>query len=274
MGVVSGIDPRTWPGFERLTAALQRKLDPSAAVQWNEFLDGRSGTRRQLDVTVRGRLGATDVLVVVECKDYREKVGIEFVEAFIAKLEDVGGNKGVMVAKTGFTRDALARAERAGIVMAVLRPARDEDWEGYLRSMRMEIVSRVVVIDDISVVLADGRELHVSAVEQVEDHLGQRAFLDSIINGWLHTHPWDDGVAIKLTLDPHPRLLRDDEEPQVAMIRCRPRWDDGVTVEADFVRPEDWVFVRYFADGRIDDERHFFEFDELQRIANTFLPSA
>jgi hypothetical protein len=209
--------------------------------------------------------------VVVESKDYREKVGIELVESFVAKLEDVGGNKGILVARTAFTRDALARTERAGMIAAVLRPLRDEDWDGYLRELALRVVSRVIVLDDLSLVLADGRELHVSAVEQIEDHLGQRAFLDGLVNGWLNTHPWEDGVPIKLALDPHPRLLRDDEEPPVAMIRCRPRWDDGFVVEASIVRPEDWIFVREHADGRVDDEKHFLQLDELERIADTFL---
>lgn len=270
---VTAADPRTWPGFERLVAALHAKVDPAAAVRWNEAVLGKSGTRRQLDVTVRGRIGTTDLFVVVECKDYSRPVGIELVEAFVAKLEDVAANKGVMVARTGFTRDALARAERAGISPAVLRPARDEDWDRYLRSLLIKIQSRVIVHNDLSVVLADGRELPVSWADRVEAPDGRQCFMDMLVNGWLHDHAWEDGKPIRLGLDPAWRLLRDDELPGVAEIKCRPRWGDGFAVEANVVRPEDWVFMRCCADGRVDDEKHFFEFRELEQLAKAFAPA-
>jgi hypothetical protein len=265
-------DLKTWPGFERLVAALQHKLAPTADVRWNDTVIGRSGTRRQIDVAVRARVGTTDLLVVIECKDYKDKVGIDLVEAFIAKYEDAGGHQGVLVARTGFTKDALARAERAGIITAVLRPARDEDWGRYLRSFNMKIVARVIVLDDLRLVLADGREVAGDPVQQLEDHLGESAFLDHIVESWLSTNKWEDGKPIKLSLAPPPRLPRDeDDDVRVTMIKCCPRWDDGFAVESTVVRPEDWIFVRYFADGRMDDEKHFFVFKELEQIGNAFV---
>lgn len=149
--------PKDWKLYERLVAAVQAKLATSdSEVTWNETVVGRSGTPRQLDVLVRGRVGTAPVTVVVECKEYAEHVGIEIVDAFVGKLKDVDGTQGILVARTGFTKPALMRAEQERIITAVLRPAKDEDWEGYLRSMCLRVVTKVLVHGELKVEDTDG----------------------------------------------------------------------------------------------------------------------
>jgi hypothetical protein len=262
-------DVRTWPAFERLVAALQRRLDPAAVVTWDERVEGRSGRKRQLDVVVRGRVGIAPIMLVVECKEYSKPVGIELVEAFFGKLADVGADRGVMVARTGFTKDALSRAEEARIITSVVRPALDTDWEGYLRSLELRIVSRAIVHHDLELQLVDGRKLRVSSMEQVADVAGKSTFLDRVINQWLANNEWQSGAPIVLALSPPLRLLRDDEEPAVAAIHVRPESVDGFESVARIVSPEDWVLFGVRPSGT-SDEKTFFELADLAREADTF----
>ncbi len=52
--------------FERLVAAVQRKLDPGAEVHSPFALKGRSGAHITLDATVHGKIGSSRLFVAIE----------------------------------------------------------------------------------------------------------------------------------------------------------------------------------------------------------------
>jgi hypothetical protein len=93
--------------FERLAAAVQKKLDVDCEVYSPHVVIGRSGSRITLDGAVIGKIGSAAILVAIEAKDYAEPVGVEKVRAFVTATKDIRANHGIMVAPLGFTRDAL-----------------------------------------------------------------------------------------------------------------------------------------------------------------------
>ncbi len=98
--------------FEQLVTRIQRQLAPDAEVHHDVKLDGRSsGQKRQVDVLVTQQVGQYEIRIVIECKDYARPVDVKGVEEFYGLLGDVGGQKGVLVCPSGFTKTAKARAE-------------------------------------------------------------------------------------------------------------------------------------------------------------------
>jgi Restriction endonuclease len=263
--------PKDWPAYERLVGAVKRCLDPDAEVKWNEKVPGiRSQHPRQLDIVVRGRVGSSTAMVVVECKDYStKKVDIELVDAFLGKLSDIGASKGILVTRVGFTKPALRRAHADGVITALLRPARDEDWEDYQRSITVKVVSRVTLLEELKIELVDGRVIEASDVHQLRDDSGKATFLDRLVHGYLSSAEWDEGEPIRLMPQGMLYLLLDDEQPEVAKISCCPRWSDGYEVEAMHVAPEDWVFFNQGPSGQ-SDEKYFFELIKLAEAARSF----
>jgi hypothetical protein len=58
----------------------------------------RSGTERQVDVLVRGMLfGLPDATLAVDCKRWKKKLDVADVEAFIAVLDDLGVDLGMLM---------------------------------------------------------------------------------------------------------------------------------------------------------------------------------
>lgn len=174
---------RAGAAFERLGAAVQSKLDPGATVRWNEKVNGR-----QIDATVRGRLGTASVLVIVECRDYAEPLGIDHVDALDSVRREVGANKAILVTRTGFTAPALDKAAAVGIDTCVLRPSEHDDHPGPgkpLRSIAITIQHIGTNITDLEVELVDGRRFPCGLFHQLEDADGNRAFLDLLIKQWL-----------------------------------------------------------------------------------------
>lgn len=70
------------------------------------------------------------LLVVVECKNYGHPVGVEDIEEFVSKLEQISGKnvKGIVFTRVGFRKGALEYARSTGIALAKLIPDEQVDW--------------------------------------------------------------------------------------------------------------------------------------------------
>lgn len=124
---------KKWKRFEDLAASIQRSLAPTAKVEQDIRIVGKtSGVERQIDIAVRTKVGQFDLLVVVDCKDYRGNVDVKDVEGFVTMLKDVEANKGALVAAKGFSEAARKVGSSAGISLYTLIDAESEDWPSFV----------------------------------------------------------------------------------------------------------------------------------------------
>jgi hypothetical protein len=131
----SAMSDQRWKRFEKLAAKIQEELAPSAKVVHDEKIPGRkSGTDRQIDISVRQRVGQFNLLIVIECKDYKVPVDVGDVGQFIDMVRDVGAQKGAIVSASGFSEASKRRAAEAGIDLFRLVDAESEDWRTYVRA--------------------------------------------------------------------------------------------------------------------------------------------
>jgi len=121
-----------WKKFEEFVASIQKQLTPNAVVTHNEKIIGKSGVERQLDIVVRYSLAQFNILVVMDCKNWKKPVDINDVGAFCDQVEDVGANKGAIVCNAGFTEGAIKRAQEKGIDLLRAVDTESMDWPGYL----------------------------------------------------------------------------------------------------------------------------------------------
>lgn len=101
--------------FEKLVAAIQSKIDPTATVSHNQKIIDRLGQSRQFDVVVQGRFAGQKILGVIECKDLRRPVGVSEIDAFATKSQDVHANISILVSRKGFTKPALEKCRHYNI---------------------------------------------------------------------------------------------------------------------------------------------------------------
>src|SRR3972149_3192806 len=121
-------NPPKWKKFEAFVANIQEYLTPHAKVTQNEFIMGKSGVNRQIDVVVRYNLGQFNMLIVIDCKDWKKPVDIGDIGSFTDLVEDVGANKGAIVCNAGFTSGALKRAQAKGIDLLKVADVESKDW--------------------------------------------------------------------------------------------------------------------------------------------------
>jgi hypothetical protein len=131
---------RPWKAYQRVVAEVVGILNPQASVKEGQWIEGPDG-RRDLDVEIRGRLEGREILVILECKDWRSPVGIAAVDALDSKRRDVRATFAAICSNSGFTKHALRKALRNGIGMlsAVQQGNSAIRSEMYLERYRCEI---------------------------------------------------------------------------------------------------------------------------------------
>jgi len=119
-----------WKRFEKKAFEIQKSLSAANAdVKYSDSIYGNdSKTNRQIDISIRSRVGSYSVLIVVECKDHKIPVDITDVDRFVTKVRDVRANKGVMISAKGFTEAAQNAAEQHGIDLRQLIDTESVDW--------------------------------------------------------------------------------------------------------------------------------------------------
>lgn len=85
----------------------------AACVERNILMPGKkSGKRRQIDVRVSGALfGSGNATMVVDCKRYLKPIDVNHLGAFVALVEDVGADLGLLVSTVGMSEAAQRYAD-------------------------------------------------------------------------------------------------------------------------------------------------------------------
>jgi hypothetical protein len=155
-------DKPDWQKLEVVIEEIHKFLAPGAEVRRNHIIIGKSGRRRQLDVTVSQRLASTPIFLVIECKRYKRPVGIEKVEAFVTKLKDVGAFVGVIISSSGFDAGATAAAAQHTIYLKTYREADDTDfWQRFIQADSWaSITTYQIDLNAVSMILEDERQFN------------------------------------------------------------------------------------------------------------------
>jgi len=124
-----------------IVSALERSNARTLGKGHNNKILGASGHRHQIDVSVE--YDDPPHLVLVECKDYKDKVGLEAVLCLFARICDIQRHsndrkvKGVLVTGQGFESGAKKFAEYYGIYLDLVK-----DWNEWAIKIRDDLTTR------------------------------------------------------------------------------------------------------------------------------------
>ena len=122
--------------YERLAAIVFRILSAQETVH-DLRLRGETGVPHQIDAVV----GDAHRRVLIEAKDYDRAVDLPIVRNFWAVVEDLKPDEAFVVTTVGFSQNAVQYAEAKGLRLAVLRPPKEEDWDGLVRRITIDIIA-------------------------------------------------------------------------------------------------------------------------------------
>lgn len=140
--------PRPPSGKGRALEELVARLEAvatggQAEVRSPEFFIGRhSQSKREIDVTVRSKVGNTPVLVMFECRDRASTNDVRWMDEIAGKRDDIGADVAVAVAAGGgFSEGAKTAAESRRIDLRTVEEITVEDVVSWCRltSLRVEL---------------------------------------------------------------------------------------------------------------------------------------
>lgn len=124
--------------FERLAAVVYKILDESDSVIHDLTLRG-DGKRAQHQIDVTVKKNGSSKRILIECKEYDKVVGIGIIRDFFGAVTQIKPDDAFVVTTVGFTKGAVDFARDEGIKLAILREAKDSDWEGLIRTIVINI---------------------------------------------------------------------------------------------------------------------------------------
>src|ERR1035438_1643058 len=95
--------PEDYRNYERrVREVLERRIREECAATQIEVLHdkkykGASGHDHQIDVSAEIILAGCRILILVECKKYRNRVTISDVLELVGRIKDIGAHKGTFV---------------------------------------------------------------------------------------------------------------------------------------------------------------------------------
>ena len=126
------MDKPKWKKFEELVFQIQKNFAQDSEVKLDDSILGQDSKQsRQIDISIRKAVGQYNMLIVIDCKDYKEPVDVKDIGEFSAVLKDTRANKGAMISSSGFTKAALEMAKTYGIDALRLVDTKSLDWKTY-----------------------------------------------------------------------------------------------------------------------------------------------
>lgn len=124
--------------YERLAAIVYKSLNNMNVVLHDLRLSGTGKlAKHQIDITVENREFKKRMLI--ECKDYDKKIGIGVIRDFHGAVFQIKPDEAMVVTKVGFTKGAIKFAEDEDIKLIILREFNEDDWEGRMRTLHLQL---------------------------------------------------------------------------------------------------------------------------------------
>lgn len=130
--------------LEQLVETLESLLAGSGVnVRSPDVLtDKVTGEPREVDVSLRSRVGSAHILVIMECRDRGRAQDVLWIEQLATKRDDVGANMAIAVSRNGFSAAARSKAQFKGIELRTLGEVDKISLSGWLGVKFMTVTIR------------------------------------------------------------------------------------------------------------------------------------
>ena len=108
-------------------------------VQHNVSLKGVSGVEHQIDVYWEYKYAGIAHKVIIECKNYKHNVSLIHARNMKALLDDIPNSSSIIVTTKGYQSGVIKYADSYGIGLKLLRLPREEDWDGCIQIVNIDM---------------------------------------------------------------------------------------------------------------------------------------
>jgi hypothetical protein len=153
--------------MELIAATPDSRVEFDARVR-----DRETGKLRQIDVAVWQPSSHGELLIAVECKDHKRRVGVAHVEAFKQKSAAVGASRAALVSRSGFTDGATAKAAAGDIDLLVVSEVASDKWPDWMAARA--IGTKTLKWDIKAIILPPKVPIPLGGLTQARRHSSSR----------------------------------------------------------------------------------------------------
>lgn len=130
-----------WRQFEKFIARIEQAMAPSGAVvkSPDRIPDMLTGELREVDASVRYKVGTCLVLITIECRDRSGIEDVRWIEQLAEKKRAIGASITVAVSSSGFTGPAIKKAAMSGIEIRTLTEWSADRFIKWLRCQNVAV---------------------------------------------------------------------------------------------------------------------------------------
>lgn len=159
-----------WKIYESITKYIYENLGHKDGVVVKGYgndckVKGRSGILHQIDVLTTHTDGNYNYDTAIECKYWKQKVNKDVVMKLAAIMDDAGISKGIIVTRSGFTKDGADYAKFKNIGLVTLREWNESDQNSTPKEIEFGI-------------LQINMNIQVTGPKLLQIDLGNNRFLD------------------------------------------------------------------------------------------------
>lgn len=121
-------------------------------VKHNVIIQGKD-TQHQIDVYWEFELADFKAKWIIEVKDHNTPISKGRMLEFISIIKDIPNSHGIYVSKSGFQKGAKELAEKNGIMIYELRDPNNDDFEGKMMNLQLNIYKLSPYYENLSLQL-------------------------------------------------------------------------------------------------------------------------
>jgi hypothetical protein len=131
--------PRRSNDFQRLIKRIYEQLAGTTATVSESALVAEHGTdcEREIDVLIEAQIASVVLRVAVECRDRARPADVTWIDELEGKFRNLGIDKVIAVARSGFSAGAASKAAMLGIETQTLSEGLETDWPKQLARPRV-----------------------------------------------------------------------------------------------------------------------------------------
>ena len=178
--------------FEKLKKAF---ID--CEVTLNDKIVGvESGIRREIDVSIKGKISDSKILYIVQCKDHNKPADIKIIGEFSSVIKDVGASKGFLICTSGFTKTIHKYANSLGIELFTIEDINSDKWNVEIeipityihKEFKINISGKGVANEDLvnknkGDLIITNKDLEIISLDNGHTKIKIIDYLNSIIEG-------------------------------------------------------------------------------------------
>jgi len=126
--------PRQGRELELLIKRLEKhNLPDGAKIKSPDYIaDKITGQKREVDATIRYKLGTNEILIGFECRDRNSVEDSTWIEQIRCKHEDLNTTKVIAISSERFTKPALVKAKHYGISARIIEEITENDLRNWI----------------------------------------------------------------------------------------------------------------------------------------------